>query len=93
MALSWNLTDFIPEKNQQSTVRRPKSKCTISRTISLATAISESNLTVLYLCMCNSLAEIISQTEDPGGGGVLMFALAVALKDPYDPFGIWTVSS
>ena len=44
--------------------------------------------------MCNSLAEIISQTEDPGGGGgVLMFALAVALKDPYDPFGIWTVSS
>ena len=41
--------------------------------------------------MCNLLAEIVSQTEDRGGGGgggALMFALAVALKDPYDPFGI-----
>ena len=39
--------------------------------------------------MCNLLAEIVSQTEDGGvGGGGLMFALAVALKDPYDPFGI-----
>ena len=37
--------------------------------------------------MCNLLAEIVSQTEDRGGGG-FMFALAVVLKDPYDPFGI-----
>ena len=40
--------------------------------------------------MCNLLAEIVSQTEDRGGGGRGGFtsALAVALKDPYDPFGI-----
>ena len=37
----------------------------------------------------NLLAEIVSQTEDRGGGGGgLMFALAVSLKDPYDLFGI-----
>ena len=35
--------------------------------------------------MCNLVPKIISQTEDRGGGGGggLMFALAVALKDPY----------
>ena len=38
--------------------------------------------------MCNLLAEIVSQTEDRERGGGFMFALAVALKDPYDPFGI-----
>ena len=42
---------------------------------------------------CLNIAEIVSRTEDRGarggeGGGGLMFALAVALKDPYDPFGI-----
>ena len=44
---------------------------------------------------CLNIAEIVSQAEDRGaggGGGGLMFALAVVLKDPYDPFGIWTVS-
>ena len=41
---------------------------------------------------CLNIAEIVSQAEDLGAGrggrGGLMFALAVVLKDPYDPFGI-----
>ena len=38
--------------------------------------------------MCNLLAKIVSQTEDRGGGGGVVFKLAVALKDLYDLFGI-----
>ena len=89
MALSWNLTDFIPEKNQQSTVRRPKSKCTIrDKYRRLATAISESNLTVLHVYRLLKLYH----KQKIGGGGGLMFAFTVALKDTYDPYGIWTDS-
>ena len=89
MALIWNPTDFIPEKKINNLLwEDPKvSVQLVDKYGSLATAISESNLTVLY--MYSSWNCI---TNRRSGGGGLKIAFTVALKAPSDPYGIWTVS-
>ena len=89
IALSWNLTDFIPEKTNNLQLEDPKvSVQLVDKYRSLATAISESNLTVLHVYR---LPKLYHKQKIGAGGGGLMFAFTVALKDPYDPYGIWTV--
>ena len=91
MALSWNVTDFIPEKKINNLqLEDPKvSVQSVDKKSSDGHFRMELNGSV---CAIQFACWNCITNRRSGGGGGLMFALAVSLKDPYDLFGIWTVS-